>query len=136
MIIFLNTMLVFLSFTFLCTYCRFLICSYHGVGICWPIIISTCFKLKFKHILKGLHSILPSPTFCFWHYSLHFHAYLFILYCIYIFLYLFVFCLISMYWLKCYSKQSIFAFLSEIFPFLYIITFFFLNLEKMLQHFF
>ena len=40
------------------------------------------------------------------------------------FLYLFVFCLISMYWLKCYSKQSIFAFLSEIFPFLYIITFF------------
>ena len=83
MIIFLNTMLVFLSFTFLCTYCRFLICSYHGVCICWPIIISTCFKFKFKHILKGLHSICPSPTFCFWHYSLHFHAYPFRLYCIY-----------------------------------------------------
>ena len=35
----------FLSFCFLWIYCMFLICSYHGVQVCLPITISTCFKL-------------------------------------------------------------------------------------------
>ena len=39
-----SSMLIFLSFQFLCICCvLFFICDYHGVPICWP--ISSCFKL-------------------------------------------------------------------------------------------
>ena len=52
---------------FLCICCRFWICCYLGVHICWPIIISTRFTL-ISHLssntLKELHSTLFFPTFC------------------------------------------------------------------------
>ena len=59
----------FLSILFswcLCIICMFLICDYHGLQVCLPTIISTCFKLsyKFKHILKYLLFVLPSLTLC------------------------------------------------------------------------
>ena len=37
--------LEFLSFSFVWIYWMFLICGYPGVQVCWPMTISTCFKL-------------------------------------------------------------------------------------------
>ena len=45
LMIFFTSVFGFLSCQFLCIYCRLLIYGYQGVHICWPIIVSTCFKL-------------------------------------------------------------------------------------------
>ena len=57
-------LLVFLSLLFLGICCRFLICSYHGIHICWSITIFVLNQSFFRHILKELHFLLPSPTLC------------------------------------------------------------------------
>ena len=67
LMIFFSSILVFISFKFLCIYYTFLICNYHRVHICWPITISVC--SNYSHLSsntlssKDLPFLLPSQ-FC------------------------------------------------------------------------
>ena len=44
-----SSMLVFISFWFLCIYCSFLGSGYHEIHLCCPLIMSTCF-IKFSSV--------------------------------------------------------------------------------------
>lgn len=71
-------------FCYLFTYGRFLICRYHEGHIFSSLSVYTCFKLmvKFKHILRALHFLLPLPP-AFYGLVLYFTSYMnpLIVYC-------------------------------------------------------
>ena len=121
--IFFRKMLKFLSFCFLWICCMFLICGYHEVLVCWPVIMCTFFKkCKFKHVLKDQHFYTPCTTFC----DIKVLVYIFMLILLLLiavtsFLYIYLFFLYT--GLRDLHFFYVFVFNIVIFPFLSILAF-------------